>query len=183
MSAWPERSVSMSASEPSRLAESLARQYGRLVFQAAYRVLGDAAQAEDVQQEVFLRLLQSRDHDAVESWPAYLSAAASRAAIDVLRRQRRWWRALPLWSAQQPAAAESAEQANLHGERARRLRQALARLPQREAQCFGLRYLEGMDIAAIADCLQLSVNNVNVVLHRARRRLEAELGETTEIAP
>ncbi|ALN55868.1 RNA polymerase sigma factor SigX [Lysobacter enzymogenes] len=176
----------MSASEQSRLAESLARQYGRLVFQAAYRVLGDAAQAEDVQQEVFLRLLQSDGRDAIESWPAYLSAAASRAAIDVLRRQRRWWRALPLWRAQQPGAAESAEQANLHDERARRLRQALAGLPRREAQCFGLRYLEGMEIDQIARSLRLSANNVNVILHRARRRLEAELaerGDTTEIAP
>ena len=69
--------------------EALARQYGPLVFKAAYRVLGDASLAEDVQQEVFLRLIEAQPQ-AVKSWPAYLRASAARAAIDVLRRQRRW---------------------------------------------------------------------------------------------
>lgn len=163
--------------------EALAHRYGRLVFKAAYRVLGDAALAEDVQQEVFLRLLEAPPAD-VKSWPAYLSASAVRGAIDVLRRQRRWWRVLPLWSAQEPTAAPSAEHENIARERGRQLRDALAALPRREAQCFGLRYLQGLDIGDIAQALEMSENNVNVTLHRARRRLEARLGDTaTEIAP
>lgn len=163
--------------------EALAHQYGPLVFKAAYRVLGDAALAEDVQQDVFLRLLEAPPRE-VNSWPAYLSASAVRGAIDVLRRQRRWWRVLPLWSAQEPAAAPSAEHENIALERGRQLRDALAALPRREAQCFGLRYLQGLDIGDIAQALAMSENNVNVTLHRARRRLEARLGDTaTEIAP
>ncbi|MBP6750293.1 MAG: sigma-70 family RNA polymerase sigma factor [Xanthomonadaceae bacterium] len=163
--------------------EALAHQYGPLVFKAAYRVLGDAALAEDVQQDVFLRLLEAPPRE-VNSWPAYLSASAARGAIDVLRRQRRWWRVLPLWTAQEPTAAPSAEHENIASERGRQLRDALAALPRREAQCFGLRYLQGLDIGDIAQALAMSENNVNVTLHRARRRLEARLGDTaTEIAP
>jgi hypothetical protein len=51
---------------------ALARQYGPAVFRAAWRVLGVRAAAEDVQQQVFLRLIESPPRN-VESWPAYLT--------------------------------------------------------------------------------------------------------------
>jgi RNA polymerase sigma-70 factor (ECF subfamily) len=157
--------------------EALARKYGPLVFKAAYRVLGDAALAEDVQQDVFLGLIESRPR-GVDSWPAYLSASAARAAIDVLRRQRRWWRLLPLlWSSSASTTTESPELIGMEHEQAKQLRNALAQLPRREAQCFSLRYLQGMEIGEIAGALGLSENNTNVTLHRARRRLEARLAD------
>ena len=162
------------ASDP----ETLARQYGPLVFKAAYRVLGDTSLAEDVQQEVFLRLIETSPR-AVASWPAYLTASATRSAIDVLRRQRRWWRLLPLWQMHAPTEAPSAEDTGIAREQAQRLRGALAALPRREAQCFGLRYLQSLDIGEIAQALSMTENNVNVTLHRARRRLEAQLGDAT----
>lgn len=164
-------------------AATLAHDYGRLVFNAAYRVLGDAALAEDVQQDVFLKLIESRT-GKVESWPAYLVASAVRGAIDQLRRQKRWGRLMRLWGAHESTSGASAEQAGIASERGRRLRAALTRLPRREAQCFSLRYLESLDISEIAKALELSENNVNVTLHRARRRLEALLGDSTqEVAP
>ena len=158
---------------------TLAQEYGPLVFRAAYRVLGDAAQAEDVQQEVFLRLLES-PRDDVASWPAWLTASGTRLAIDVLRRRQRWWALLPRWRAEAEATAASAEEAGIEAERAARLRQALGRLTRREAQCFALRYLDGMDLPEVAAALHLTENNVGVILHRARRRLETLLDDANE---
>ncbi len=152
----------------------LAQLYGALVFKAAYRVLGDRAQAEDVQQDVFLRMIEKRP-DTVRSWPAYLSASASRAAIDLLRRHQRWRNLVPLWLVSLPANEDSVEAHGEAGQRAARLRTALARLSRREAQCFALRYIEGVAIAEIALMLALSENSVSVSLHRARQRLETLL--------
>ncbi len=163
---------------PPEQADTLARLYGPLVFKAAYRLLGDTSQAEDVQQTVFLKLLETRP-GSVDSWPAYLTASAVRGAIDLLRRQQRWWRLLPGWDSQEPMTEESPEQIGMEHERGKRLRKALAQLPRREAQCFSLRHLEGMEISEIARAVELSENNVNVTLHRARRRLEACLSDTT----
>ncbi|MEP6881200.1 MAG: sigma-70 family RNA polymerase sigma factor [Dokdonella sp.] len=155
---------------------TLAHDYGRLVFNAAYRVLGDATLAEDVQQDVFLKLVEEH-RGKVNSWPAYLVASAVRGAIDQLRHQKRWGRLMRLWAGQQIDTAASAEQVGIASERGQRLRAALANLPRREAQCFSLRYLENLDISEIAQALALSENNINVTLHRARRRLETQLGD------
>lgn len=157
-------------------AESLARLYGPLVYRAAYRVLGDTALAEDAQQEVFLRLLQ-KPREGVDSWPAYLGATATRIAIDMLRKQQRWWRVLPQWLAQAQTTESSAEHAGIREQRARQLRDAIGRLPGQQARCFAMRHLEGMELGAIARALDITENNAGVILHRARRRLEAQLRE------
>jgi RNA polymerase sigma factor (sigma-70 family) len=156
---------------------SLARGCGRSVFRAAYRVLGDAGQAEDVQQEVFLRLLEMPVGD-IASWPAYLTALATRMSIDRLRRHQRWRRLIPVWRASAPAAIDSTEQAAIQTERARQLRSALCRLKPKEAECFTLRHLHGMEIAAIAQATEMTVNHVSGCLHRAARALEARLDES-----
>lgn len=155
----------------------LVRQYGRQVFHAAWRVLGDNALAEDVQQDVFVRLLERPDSDTVESWPAYLGAMATRLAIDRLRRQRRWWRILPQWRDTTPEHAPSAEHHADQHERARRLRGALAALNPRQAQCFALRHLQGLEISEIARHLAISENYVSVSLHRAAKILAAQLAD------
>ena len=155
--------------------DTLVRLYGPSVFKAAYRVLGDAAQAEDVAQDVFLRLIEARPAQ-VDSWPAYLVSAAVRGAIDILRRRQRWWRL----SAYLPATKELSalpEQLGIERDHARLLRCALGKLPAREAQCFGLRYLQSFELGEIAHTLGLSENSVNVALHRARKRLEAHVAE------
>ena len=149
---------------------ALARQYGPVVFRAAWRVLGSRTAAEDVQQQVFLRLIESPPR-AVESWPAYLTTVATRLSIDHLRRQRRWKLLAPLWKADEPddSPAEDAERA----EASRFMRAALARLNPRDASCFVMRHLHGLAPAAIGSALGLSENHVSVSVHRARKALEA----------
>lgn len=149
---------------------ALARQYGPSVFRAAWRVLGARAAAEDVQQQVFLRLIESPPRN-VESWPAYLTTMGTRLAIDHLRRQRRWKLLAPLWKAEEPedSPAEDAERA----EAGRFMRAALTRLNTRDAACFILRHLHGLTPAAIGAALGISENHVSVSVHRARKALEA----------
>ena len=166
----------MPACEPCDVA-SLARAYGRSVFRTAYRLLGDAGQAEDVQQEVFLQLLE-KPADEIASWPAYLTTLATRLSIDRLRRQQRWRRLVPVWRAGEPAAFDSTERHAIRADRARQLRLALCRLKPREAECFTLRHLEGLEMSAIAQATGMTVNHVSVCLHRAARALETHLAGT-----
>jgi len=156
---------------------ALAVAYGRQVFHVAHRLLGNSSQAEDVQQEVFLRLLEKPPAE-VASWPAYLSAMATRISIDHLRRHTRWRRLLPIWVASAPQDSDSAELHATEAQQAGRLRIALSWLKPRDATCFSLRYLQGCEIPEIAASLGMSRNHVSVCLHRAQRALEAKLGDS-----
>ncbi len=164
----PVSAANMSAAAPEDVA-ALARTYGRAVFRAAWRVLGSRAAAEDVQQQVFLRLIEDPPAD-VRSWPAFLTTAATRVAIDHIRRQRRWALLAPLWKAEE--AEDSPDQDAERAEAGRILRKALARMNARDASCLVLRHVHGLSPAEIAVTLGISENNVSVIAHRARKALE-----------
>ena len=139
------------------------------VFRAALRVTGNPADAEDVLQTVFLRVLSRSAQDEAAGRPAaYFRRAAVNAAVDLLRR-----RALHAETAFEDTAPHAAvEPALLLKEQ---LRRAIATLDNDDAALFLLRYVEGLSNQELADEFQLEKNNVAVRLHRIRQRLQAEM--------
>lgn len=161
---------------PEGLEALFAEHHGR-VFRVAYRITGNATDAEDVLQTVFLRLVRRQDPpDLARGAAGYLHRAAVNAALDLLRARRRA-RAVDLEAAAGLAAAEAAgpEGQSRSKELARWLRGAVARLSPRAAEIFTLRYLEGYGNREIAELLDTSQTAVAVILHRTRHRLGKEL--------
>lgn len=158
--------------------ERIFRRYHGLVFRAAYRVTGTVADAEDVLQIVFLRLLR-RDTEAgaLENVESYLYRAAVNAALDAVRSRRDISR-VALEDVTPELAANSAlgpDRAYASLELREWLRKAVARLSPRAAEIFVLRYFEGKDNPEIACLLGTTSATVSVTLHRTRERLEEEL--------
>src|SRR5262245_6117334 len=139
------------------------------VFRAALRVTGRPADAEDVLQTVFLRVLSGSEQDAAAERPAaYFRRAAVNAAVDLLRR-----RAVHAETAYDDRAPHAAvEPALLLKEQ---LRRAIATLEREDATLFLLRYVEGLSNQELADVFRLEKNNVAVRLHRIRLRLQTEM--------
>ena len=139
------------------------------VFRTALRVTGRPADAEDVLQMVFVRLLSGTEHDEAARRPAaYFRRAAVNAAVDLLRR--RTVRAETAYDDTAPHAA--VESGLLLKEQ---LRRAIATLDGEDATLFVLRFVEGLSNQELADLFQLEKNNVAVRLHRIRLRLQAEM--------
>jgi RNA polymerase sigma-70 factor (ECF subfamily) len=138
-----------------------------MVFRTAYRLTGNASDAEDVLQTVFLRLLR-RDPSAgpVDNPESYLRRAAIHASLDLIRERQKRAEA-PL----EPAAARAPDDVGLRD----LLRQALAALDPRQAEMFTLRFLEGYSNGEIARMLGMSQVLVAVTVHRTRRRLQKEM--------
>jgi RNA polymerase sigma-70 factor, ECF subfamily len=157
-----------------RYVTELADRYARLVFATSYRIMGNTHDAEDVLQQVFLKLLSPRRRDvksdAIRNWGAYLRTMASRAALDLLRAKRQCrLREIPLTD--EVNNEQGADYAVSREEEADRLRQALAALPERDALVFSLRYLEELSYEAIAEQTGLNIDLIGVVLHRSRKVL------------
>ena len=152
-------------------------EHHRRVFRAAFRVTGSIDDAEDVLQTVFLNMMKRETAaglDLGNDPKSYLCRAAVNAAVDVLRASKR--------KTAMEAEADHEETAGADVGVARRdlrrqLRAALSRLSPRAASIVALRFFEGYGNAEIATMLGTSPSSIAVTLHRARRRLKAELHE------
>jgi RNA polymerase sigma-70 factor, ECF subfamily len=142
------------------------RAHHGLVFRTAYRITGNAADAEDVLQVVFLRLLRRGPHaETLDNHESYLRRAAINASLDVIRARR--------------ADRTTELTADLPHDETPELRQALGRalaqLDPRPAEIFTLRFLEGFTNPQIAKMLGISQVLVAVIVHRTRQQLRKQL--------
>ena len=156
--AWKQH-VEGTPPNPSPLAAVFEQHHG-LVFRTAYRITGNAADAEDVLQTVFLRLLRQGEPEMRQP-ESYLRRAAINASLDLLRD--RGEPAVMPADAAAPAAS---------GEWKHALRQALSKLDPKHAEMFVLRYFEGHSNTEIASMMGISSLLVAVTLHRTRARLQ-----------
>ena len=170
-----ELPIFMTSTTPLAGVAELYERHYEAVFRAALRVTGNAADAEDVLQTVFLRVLVRSGTDAAGSpgtdgvamTAAYFKRAAVNAAVDVLRR-----REMHAESGHDVHELPASQPPLLLKER---LRRAIAALDSDDASLFLLRYVEGLSNEELADMFQLEKNNVAVRLYRIRRRLQVEM--------
>ena len=166
--------------------QALYEEHSRSVYLTALRVTGNPADAEDVLQTVFVRILDARPGiDATRSPGAYLRRAAANASIDLLRRKKTRRESLidesrtadqGLRVVSTPSSTgvdEGAREESLLAKQ--RLRRALAQIPAENAELFVLCYLEGYSYDELADMLDLERGTVASRLHRIRAKLQQEL--------
>jgi RNA polymerase sigma-70 factor (ECF subfamily) len=144
-----------------------------LIFRAAYRITGNASDAEDVLQTVFLRLVRQEDISAINNLPGYLHRSAVNAALDLLR-SRKDAQTVSLDADPHQMDAVSLDTAARVTELRDWLRQALARLNPRWAEMFVLRFVEDLSNREIAGLMKTSPAVVAVVLHRTRALLKKD---------
>jgi len=150
---------------------ALYTEFGEMVFRTARRLTGNRADAEDVTQEVFVRLaltVAGFSGDA-ERFPAWLRRIAVRTSLMRLRSGRRRREV----DVEGVAALVSSADRTL--ERLS-LETALTRLSLEHRTVFLLKEVEGYDHREIAELLGITVSNSEVRLHRARRQLRELLG-------
>ena len=149
---------------------SIVNEHGRIVLRIASRILG-ARDAEDVAQEVFLHAFQLWSRSTVDNWPGLLRTIATRVAIDRLRRRLQNYPLPPDLAGRDPAPDHGLTSSEL----ADRLRIEIARLPDRQAEIFSLRYFDGLSNSEIAELLKTSPSSVSTTLLKARDTLATRL--------
>ncbi|GAA4349318.1 RNA polymerase sigma factor [Angustibacter luteus] len=149
---------------------------GATLVRLARFFVDDRAAAEDLVQEAFIRLSRSLPRlRRADSARAYLRAIVLNLARDHNRRGLMSTRHRPP-ADPEPASVE--EQVTARDD-ARRVVEALGRLPRRQRDCLVLRYYLELPVAEVAATLGLSVNSVKTHLKRGLRALEDRLDERT----
>jgi len=145
------------------------------ILAQAYRMLGNRAEAEDVAQEAMLRLWRiAPEWDAnrarVTTW---LYRVVANLCTDRLRKSGRGV-ALDAVAEPEDGAASVASQMQ-DSARAHALRDALASLPDRQAQAVALRHLEELGNPEIAEIMDTNVRTVESLIARGKKGLVARL--------
>lgn len=159
------------AGESQALAEIYDR-YAERIYRYLARLVGDAAQAEDLTGETFLRLLKAlragRPPQQLDGW---LYRVAHNLAMDWYRRQRDV-KDQP-WAEGTAAADDSPAHLLEQQETRQRLRHALRRLTADQQRVVVLRFGEGLRLAEVARLMGRSEGAIKILQHRALQRLRA----------
>ncbi len=157
--------------------DELMRRYRHPLLNFVYRLLGNAADAEEIAQQVFVRVYQrAADYDPQRTFSTWLFALARHAAIDRLR-----WRARhPTTSLDEPiepATTVTAASEVIDRELGEQVAAAIAALPEDQRSAIILSEYHGLSDAAIGEVLGCSPKAVGARLYRARQALRRQLGD------
>ena len=172
--------VAYANGDPAAARDLSARLLPRVMGQAV-RMLQDRAEAEDVAQEAMMRLWKIapdwRQGEAqVSTW---LYRVVANLCTDRLRRRKRG--GVGLDQIAEPADTAPGAAAVIQDEtRLRALSDALAQLPDRQAQAVALRHLEGLSNPEIAAIMDISPRAVESLTARGKRALSAALADQRE---
>jgi RNA polymerase sigma-70 factor (ECF subfamily) len=156
--------------------------FRRRVFGLAYSFLRDRAAAEDVTQEVFIKVWRALPgFDGRASLSTWIYTIARNASLSALRARR------PQCSLSDPEVMKAAEamnpvtSADALVDRAAVLR-LVDQLPTKQRQVIMLFYMEAQSHEEVAAMLAMPVGTVKTLLHRARSRLSAAAGNLSATA-
>lgn len=152
--------------------------YKRVVLNFVYRLLGNASEADDIVQEVFVRVYRNirSFRPGGARFSTWIFQIARNAAIDHLRKRARR-REEPLDDLTRAAPASHAVEANEIGAR---IAAAVAELPEDQCTAFVLAEYHGMSYAEIADIMKCSAKSVESRLYRAKQFLKEKLADLVE---
>jgi len=152
----------------------------RKVYSYARYLLGDPAEAEDVTQEVFLKLWSHWSQVQLDSVRAWLLRVTRNACFDQLRKRRSTARVLlpdvePERLETHPSTDSGPAERAVRADFRRHLLEALHRLGEPYRSILILREIQHLPYREISDILELPLNTVRVYIHRGRRQLREAL--------
>jgi RNA polymerase sigma-70 factor (ECF subfamily) len=156
--------------------ELIVRQYRRKVFNTAYKFVGRHDQAEDLTQDIFLKIFKSLDtFDSRANFQTWLISVSRNLCIDHYRRVRKERETIDRDVDANELSPVSREPSPMSGlerrDRVSLLRHAMAKLPDTLRTAVLMRDIQEMSYQEIADALHLPEGTVKSRINRGRTEL------------
>ena len=172
-----------------RAFEAFLLEYQDMVYATAVRLLGNAAEAEDVAQTVFLKAFERFDEIGTSpTAPGWLKTVTTNACLNHLSRYRNRWRFFSELGREDSDSVDSSTSGpqdsgpwtldSGHSLEERALDQALANLPPHQRVPIVLFHFDDLSYQEIAERLGVSLGKVKTDIHRGREALRAALAAT-----
>lgn len=161
--------------------------YKDKIYHLAYRMTGNAQDAEDVVQETFLRVYSNLEkYDDQQKFSTWIYRIATNLCIDRLRKRRATY-SLDAemndgesndWYSMLPSNEETPENQLVLSETQTQIRESIDALPEKYKSIVILRYLQDLSLQEISDILKMPITTIKTRLHRGREYLRKKLDHT-----
>ena len=158
--------------------EKLAYSVKDKLYRFALRITGDSVEAQDVVQEVFIKVWNRRDEMAeVQNQEAYCMTLTRNLSLDKIKSKHR--KTAEIGDALQISDLNSTPyEVTEKNDALNRIRKWMNELPEKQRLTMYLRDIEGMPYDEIADSLEITLAQVKVNLHRARQFIREKMLES-----
>ena len=158
--------------------EKLAISVKDKLYRFALRITGDSVEAEDVVQEVFIKVWNRRDDMVeVQNHEAYCMTLTRNLSLDKIKSKHR--RTVEIGDALQISDYNSTPyEAIEKNDALSRIKKWMNELPEKQRLTMHLRDIEGLTYDEIAENLEISMAQVKVNLHRARQFIREKMLES-----
>ncbi|MNQ71613.1 ECF RNA polymerase sigma factor SigW [compost metagenome] len=161
----------------------LVDRYKDLVFTLAIRMLKNREEAEEVSQDVFVKVFKSLSKFKGDSkFSTWIYRITYNSCLDTLKKYKQEYHIIPVdvYTEHQVMIIDNAFDALVEKEQRQAIEDCLYRLPSEDSFLLTLYYFEGQSLDEISKILGLTANNVKVKLFRSRKKLTSILKQRVE---
>jgi len=163
--------------------DELYRKYSRRLFRFSCSILKSGEEAENILQDVFLKLWLNRGEiHKSSSVKFYIFTIAYNSSISVIRKKAKELQFIEYVKSLQDVVQESADVQIEYKELDEKLKRVVKTLPVRQKEIYQLHKVEGLKYSEIAEKLNISVNTVENLMSRALKKIRQRLGEYSLIS-
>lgn len=146
--------------------------YHQKLYRIAYRIVQDAANAEDIVQETFIKLWNKRgDMKDIENTEAFSIIILRNTCLDHLRKTKNDYHTN--YDADIPETASLVKQIEIQDE-AERVKKLINKLPEQQRQVMIMKHWDGYSDEEIEQITGISPGNIRVILSRARKTIREQ---------
>ncbi len=160
--------------------ETLFRTYFSFVCKTIYRIVQDNATAEDLAQDVFVRIWNRRTELQQVYFKAYLHRAGINMALDYIDKNKRRGVHMPIEDYMEPVQAAPVGHNSLR-QTTQHIQQAIDKLPEKCREIFILSRYEELSYKEIASTLNISVKTVENQMMTALKKLRVSLQDYLQV--
>lgn len=146
--------------------------YHQKLYRVAYRIVQDAANAEDIVQDTFIKLWNKKDElDNIDNTEGFAIIILRNTCLDYLRKTKNDYHTS--YEADIPETVSLSAQIELR-DNAHYVKTLINKLPEQQRQVIMLKHWDGYSDEEIEEMTGLSPGNIRVILSRARKTIKEQ---------